>query len=104
MFRYTIIDVGDDLVVFNKDDGALGSRRDSWPPRFPTGNNDHHISPEIVMVTIYPLNLRNAWPLYTDTMPHTQKNLYLTSIVVPGNQINAANSIYHIDIKIAIVC
>lgn len=36
MFRYTIIDVGDDLVVLNKDDGALGTRRDSWPPRFPT--------------------------------------------------------------------
>lgn len=38
MFRYTIIDVGDDLVVFNKDDGAVvnTSRRDSWPPSFPT--------------------------------------------------------------------
>ena len=38
MFRYTVIDVGGDLVVFNKEDGALAqNRRDSWPPRFPTG-------------------------------------------------------------------
>jgi len=38
MFRYTIIDVGNDLVVFNKEDGAVvnTSRRDSWPPSFPT--------------------------------------------------------------------
>jgi len=37
MFRYTIIDVGDEQVVFNKNDGALvHDRRDSWPPRFPT--------------------------------------------------------------------
>ncbi|KAL5265912.1 hypothetical protein ACHWQZ_G006538 [Mnemiopsis leidyi] len=37
MFRYTVIDVGGDLVVFNKEDGALAqNRRDSWPPRFPT--------------------------------------------------------------------
>jgi len=37
MFRYTVIDVGGDLVVFNKEDGGLAqNRRDSWPPRFPT--------------------------------------------------------------------
>lgn len=37
MFRYTIIDVGNELVVFNKNDGALAhDRRDSWPPKFPT--------------------------------------------------------------------
>lgn len=39
MFRYTIIDVGDELITLNKEDGGLApaDRRDSWPPRFPTG-------------------------------------------------------------------